>query len=338
MRIIEAIIACSLVLIAHYFLSYSSSSISSEHNVELETLGQNLLNTLEDQSLIMSVINNETNWQSSLKELVESILPPDVLYTINMKSLYSNKTLVNGITNTNNKDNQSAYDVASVQGVYTFSYPLLQKQNVNLDIVLVMDRSGSMDDPPRTTYDKIYYAKQAARNFVDRLNSSIHRVGLVSFSTTSTFDLNLTSNYISVKNKINATIADGFTNMEGGIHKAYLQFQNHSRTWVMILLSDGMANWWDNKTGNDLDYITGARKAFEQALIAQSMKIKIYTIGLGAKNDINETNLKQIQTEGYYYAPSGSDLDAIYQAIAEDIINEVKYDVLLIQITLKKSV
>jgi len=57
---------------------------------------------------------------------------------------------------------------------------------------------------------------------------------------------------------------------------------------------------------------------------------------LGAQDYLNETLLKQIQTDGYFFAPSATDLDSIYQAIAEDLILEVKYDVVLITITLMK--
>jgi len=97
----------------------------------------------------------------------------------------------------------------------------------------------------------------------------------------------------------------------------------------MILLSDGKAN----KPYNE----TYAREfALNQSQIAQEMGVWVYTVGLGAQDDIDEELLKEIQNEGYFYAPSAKDLDDIYQAIAEDLIYEVKYDILLIQITLKK--
>jgi hypothetical protein len=335
MRIFEAVIACSLILVAHYFLSYSTSSISTEKSDELETMAQNLLNLLQDQTLMMSVINGEQNWNSSIKAIVESILPPDILYNISMVSLYTGEVFASGITNIESIDDLTQ-DVVSVQGVYTFSFPLVQKTDVLLDVIMVMDRSGSMSwKIPGDPYQKIYYTKRAACNFIDRLNATTDRAGLTSFATDSTTDAVLTYNHQSVKDEINDLYPSGHTNMMGGINKANLEFQTHGRTnatWVMILLSDGKANWWDGHSGSE-DEVQGARYALEKANVAKDMGVRIYTIGLGASDYLNETLLREIQTDGYFFSPSAQDLDRIYQTISEDLIYEVKYDVVLITIT-----
>jgi len=333
MRILEALLACGLILLGHYIVSQANISTSTVKDEELEAMGQNLLCTLEDQDLMLSIIMEEEGWASSLQEIVEAILPPDILYNISIVSQLSGETLAGEITNLDPNETQTIYDTASVQGGYTFSYPLIRKEDVPLDIVMVLDRSGSMDDPiPGDPENKIYYAKEAACNFIDRLNITTDRVGLVSFATTTNVEANLTNDYDHVKLKINNLPPAGWTNIGGGIYNATLQFETYGRinaTWVMILLSDGKAN----KPYNE-EY---AREfALNQSQIAQEMGVWVYTVGLGAQDDIDEELLKEIQNEGYFYAPSAKDLDDIYQAIAEDLIYEVKYDILLIQITLKK--
>lgn len=339
MRIMEALIACLLILFAYLFLS--RTTVSSEKNFELRTMSENLLNTLKNQDLLVHIINNKPGWKSELNEIVRSILPPNVYYNITFRSLATNTTIGEPITNINFWDNLNNTNSATAQGVYTFSYPFVQVTDVLLDIVMVMDRSGSMNYKiPGDPQPKIYYTKLAAINFINRLNTSTDRVGLTSFSTTSTTDASLTFDHAYVKTKINALSPSGWTNMMGGINKANLLFTSSGRTnatWVMIILSDGVANWWDGNPGPDNE-ILGCRYAAQKAQIAKDMGIRIYTIGLGAPDYLNETLLKEIQTNGYYFAPSAQDLDSIYQAIAEDLIYSVKYDVILITVTLTKPI
>lgn len=120
--------------------------------------------------------------------------------------------------------------------------------------------------------------------------------------------------------------------MGGGISDSNLQFENYGRdnaTWVMILLSDGKANRPEPE-----EY--ARTYALEQAEVAEGMGVKTYTIGLGSEEDIDEDLLKEVMTQKYFYAPSASELDQIYQTIAEDLIYEVQYDILMIKITLYK--
>ncbi|MGQ9679323.1 MAG: vWA domain-containing protein [Candidatus Bathyarchaeia archaeon] len=338
MRIIEALIACLIILFAYFFLS--RTSVSSQKNVELTSISQNLLSTLENQDLLISIIEDDSDWASKLDEIIRAILPPDIFYNVTFRSLVTGES-IGGVTNLNFWNNVSHTDSVTVQGVYTFSYPYVQLTDILLDIVMVMDRSGSMNwKIPGDPQPKIYYTKLAANNFIDRLNTTTDRVGLTSFATTSTIDAYLTFDHSYVKSKVNSLNPSGWTNMEGGINKANVLFDDYGRenaTWVMIILSDGVANWWDGNPGPENEAL-GCRYAAEKAQVAKDMGVKIYTIGLGDPSYLNETLLREIQTDGYYFAPSAQDLNSIYQSIAEDLIYDVKYDMILITVTLMQPV
>ncbi len=191
-----------------------------------------------------------------------------------------------------------------------------------VDIMLIIDRSGSMDDDcpggsanPGETPCKINDAKNAAKNFLDQLDNQ-DRAGLVSFSSTAVLDQGLTPDKGLVKTKIDSLIASGSTNIGDGIYTATNELRINGRSSVSrveVLLTDGKPN----EPGND---IFALRYSLNAAKNASSYGIPIYTIGLGS--GVNATLLEEIAniTGGkYYFAPSGAQLTQIYLAIAKEI-------------------
>lgn len=73
-----------------------------------------------------------------------------------------------------------------------------------LDVMLVLDRSGSMDDAGGSPPEPITSAKNAAKLLVDTLDPAQDQVGLVSYATTASLDRTLTSNLAAVKTAIDA--------------------------------------------------------------------------------------------------------------------------------------
>jgi hypothetical protein len=138
-----------------------------------------------------------------------------------------------------------------------------------VDAMLVLDRSGSMDDDGNgctlPDYDNqtacesaggvwgpqpITSAKVAAKVFVDILEDySVegvsHQVGLVSYSDEITLDPGLTTVFTDVRNEIDGMTANGHTNIGGAIAAAAQELQDNgreNRVKAIVLLSDGKAN------------------------------------------------------------------------------------------------
>ncbi len=185
-----------------------------------------------------------------------------------------------------------------------------------LDIMLVMDRSGSMNND-----DKMEDAIAAAQSFVDSTSATYDQAGLVSFSTTARLDqtlLNMTqSNKTALNDVIEALIASGWTDIGDGIGNATMELlSNRSRSdskKVQVLLSDGNPN-------RPVNTATALRHSTNKAKEACAYGIKIYTISLG--DDANRTLMQDIAniTGGKeYYAPTGGDLINIFNNISQDM-------------------
>jgi len=233
--------------------------------------------------------------------------------------------------------------VVTLRDVATVSFPTLKRDSQKIDVMLIIDRSGTMTQKePGDKYSKIYYAKEAAKAFVDQLNMSKDRVGLASFATDATLNMQLTNNSAQVKNAINALVASGWTNMGGGIEKSNDEFNSSGRSdalFAMILLSDGCAN---RPCPHSPQHSTTCPYAREYALnesdeAKNTLGVVSYTIGLGANtSDFDPELMKDIASSEflYYYAPSAEDLMDIYTVIIRDLSFRVAYDMVLLQLTL----
>ena len=105
-----------------------------------------------------------------------------------------------------------------------------------------------------------------------------------------------------------------------------------------IILSDGLVNVDREDIIYPGEYRTPAMNYVrEEADVAEAMGVIIYTIGLG--NEIDEDLLKDIVRNGghYYNAPSAEDLEHIYEMIALDLLFQVQYEIVIIELTLVKA-
>lgn len=202
------------------------------------------------------------------------------------------------------------------------------------DIMLLLDRSGSMNslstNPPRPLLD----AKEAAISFVNELGEK-DKVGLVSFATEASnpIDLALTSDFESAKKAVEAVsiLKSGtqYTNIYEPLHFSWQELissrASDEASKVIVLLTDGVANSPKSPLSkNEKDDIVYAEDlAIKESLNLKQSGISIFTIGLGSTT--NESFLKQTASseENYFFAPSALNLKSVYKNISSRICKEI---------------
>lgn len=131
------------------------------------------------------------------------------------------------------------------------------------DIMLVLDRSGSMSGTPLADL------KTAANIFVDMIDEATDglldgliangsRIGVVSFATDATLNVSLTSDASLIKSSINGLVAGGLTNHEDAISLAQSQLAaGGSSNRIMIIMTDGQTTIDGNgqAEATDADYV-----------------------------------------------------------------------------------
>ena len=209
-----------------------------------------------------------------------------------------------------------------------------------VDIILITDVSGSMDGPMSAEDDTpmIAVLRDVARDFVNAFiipGSDVHRVGLVSYSTTSALDLGLTADRDQVIDVIDAYTAGGWTCISCGVQTAIDELESNGREdaiKVIILMSDGMANYVIGGTRAESRPWDGpanpARiEAYERACSDIDSAVErgyvVHTIAFGREGDVDELLLEDIAEcsarelgEGEAYVGREADeLQEIYEAL-----------------------
>ena len=173
--------------------------------------------------------------------------------------------------------------------------------DTSLDVVLVIDSSGSMDDndPNGLRHD-------AAKNFVDKLGTN-DRAAIVDFDSYAALFQGFTNDHSLLYTAIDRVNYDGGTNLSSGISLAIDQFTDPDYSSdamrYIIMLTDGDGSY-------NTSYTT---KALENNIV-------IYTIGLGS--GVRPAVLQAIAdgTGGkYLFADEASDLLPIYEGVADEI-------------------
>ena len=180
---------------------------------------------------------------------------------------------------------------------------VLSQERTPLNISIVIDRSGSMDDR-----NKLTYVKKAVEHVIDNLNEGDY-VSIVSYNDDVTVlqeTIPVGSKY-DLKEKINKLKASGFTNLSGGMFEGFNQVnKSFKRGYVnrVLLLSDGLAN-------------RGLTDRYKLAAKVRELNrdegIVVSTFGVG--NDFNEDLMTDIAEYGrgnYYYIKDSEQIPDIF--------------------------
>ena len=183
------------------------------------------------------------------------------------------------------------------------------------DIVLILDRSGSMAGSPLANM------KTGAKTFIDIIDEATNgaadgnigggsRIGIVSFAGTARQDTQLITSVEELKDAVDALQADGQTNHADAFTKATELFGPQSQSAkVMVMFTDGKTT-------------AGAPPA-PIAAAARAAGIVIYCIGLlGADGmDVNVLNdwATDPDTSHVAVTPDEADLEQLFADLAENI-------------------
>ncbi len=183
------------------------------------------------------------------------------------------------------------------------------------DIVLVLDRSGSMAGSPLANL------KLGANKFIDIIDEATDssqdgqigsgsRIGIVSFASTATEDTQLITSVADLKSAVDALTADGTTNHADAFTKAINLFDpSSSNAKVMVMFTDGNT--------------TAGGPPAPVAEEAKAQGITIFVIGLIGSDgiDVNALNEWASDPDSAHVAvtPDDSDLEELFEDLAENI-------------------
>jgi Ca-activated chloride channel family protein len=181
--------------------------------------------------------------------------------------------------------------------------PLTESARVPTDLVVVLDRSGSM------SRDKIQHARSAAHTLIDSLTAE-DRFAFVTYSSDSVIDIPLSpathENRQVWRARVSEVGASGGTNMSSGLDLALAQVESHRQSGRMprvILISDGLANQGDATR-------EGLVRRASRAAVGEYV---LTTVGVGA--DFDEglmAALADAGTGNFHFLATGANLAEIF--------------------------
>lgn len=195
------------------------------------------------------------------------------------------------------------------------------------DSLLLIDRSGSMDDDGANPPQPLTGVLNAAQTYIQKIGMTA-RTGIISFATESSVEQVLSSVAEDVKNAINnisiGTNGIQHTNAYSALSKAFEIYTNPNTNdrvaeqKIVILLTDGVVTRPQNPN-NIEDETYAERMTIEAAEQLKKQGVIVYTIGLGSA--INDTFMQKVASKPEYYfkAPDTAAVERIYTSIASSV-------------------
>lgn len=223
------------------------------------------------------------------------------------------KPLQNGPVQITVKPSQSKFVQSGPNTVYldvTIKAPAtdgIQAPQRATDMVIVLDRSGSMNGP-----EKMPFAKAAIRDVLARLNTE-DRFALVSFSDNAVVHTPFIEVNPAARENLHAAVeniaAGGGTNIGDGLTAALNLMSGNAgeRARKVLLLSDGQAN----------QGITQPEALAQLAARLTETGAVLSTVGMGL--DFNETVMTQLADHGMGHYAFLEDLSGLSQILHQDL-------------------
>ena len=182
------------------------------------------------------------------------------------------------------------------------------------DVILVIDRSGSMS----TKLDKM---KEAAIAFIDSIDTSTHRIGIVVYDTDVT-SYALSTDKTKLKQYIEKIQYQGSTNISAAIDESVklLKSKRSNAQGAIVLMTDGVANYYGNPPVSASEE-TSLAAAVSSAERAKASGYVFYTVALcnSANADENKNLKKMATSEADHYFTNVNGLVTVYEQISAKI-------------------
>lgn len=231
-----------------------------------------------------------------------------------------------GVTNSNKELSVSSIDCG---GSFNIRLSLTAAPDITTnptDIVLLLDRSGSMEGSPFASL------KSGAKAFIDIIAESTggaqtgeigfgSRIGIVSFASTATQNTQLITSVADLKAAVDGLTAGGNTNHADAFEQGLALFDPaSSNAKVMVMFTDGVTT-----TGSDPNTVATAAKA---------QGVVIYCIGLSGNGGIDEQALNDWASDPnsayVVITPDDQELEEIFKDLARNISKPGATDVVII--------
>jgi uncharacterized protein YegL len=184
--------------------------------------------------------------------------------------------------------------------------------NAKADVMLVLDRSGSIEAGEQTALEN------AAKAFVSTLNPSLSGIhmGQSSFATVGSLDQVLTDSSVLMNNAIDGLVYNGFTNLFEGISLAHDELtgvndrDDSTSPDIMVIITDGNPN----EPGTDQN---AEMVAATEADAARTSGIEVFVVGVGSDVDAAYLINNIADDPSHYFAVADfTELQAVLEAIA----------------------
>ena len=230
-----------------------------------------------------------------------------------------------GVTNSNKVINATRIDC---EGSLRVTLSLTAAPDIisnPTDIVLALDRSGSMTGAPLASM------KAGAKTFIDiiaeatggtasgQIGSGSH-IGIVSFADTATENTQLITSVDTLKNAVDSLTAGGSTNHADAFTKATQMLSaSSSQNRVIVLFTDGNT--------------TAGAPPTPVAAAAKAQGIIIYCIGLVGSDGVDVDMLNQWATDPaaahVAVTPNAADLEELFAELAANISKTGATDIVI---------
>lgn len=306
---------------------------------------------LESAELWLPGVSDRSSYRTTALELLQADTRPRLNVTLQNDNLntVSNVEVVATIFDARGTPltaSQTFIDnfVGRTQSNLVFTWPrpiakTVRSCEVPSDIMVVLDRSGSMAADGGIPPEPLESAKRSAQTFVNQLRTT-DQVGFLSYATTPSLPIEqvLTTDKARAATAITSASMgeDGvqYTNMGEAIKVAAAELvsdrHREDARKVMILFTDGDVTRPLNPEG-ERDVAFAGEYARSLANEAKAQDVIIYTIGFGdffaTTSDLISRDIDLISDlastpELSYTAPTVADLARVYSEIADSICEE----------------